>query len=89
MCSFPAADCTPAHATCLAQSPPFSLVPACLPIRDHARHSLPACNCRHAPQLKGADGVRSVYEMFRRVPGIDADKAPALFEYLGGEQKGA
>lgn len=40
-------------------------------------------------KLKGADGVRSVYEMFRRVPGIDAEKAPALFEYLGGEQKGA
>lgn len=33
-------------------------------------------------QLKGADGVRSVYDMFRKVPGISADNAPALFEYL-------
>ncbi|KAG2491041.1 hypothetical protein HYH03_010488 [Edaphochlamys debaryana] len=35
-----------------------------------------------ALKLKGADGVRSVYEMFRRVPGINPDVAPALFEYL-------
>ncbi|GIL63751.1 hypothetical protein Vafri_17765 [Volvox africanus] len=33
-------------------------------------------------KLKGADGVRSVYDMFRKVPGINADNAPALFEYL-------
>ncbi|GLC43520.1 hypothetical protein PLESTM_001482300 [Pleodorina starrii] len=33
-------------------------------------------------KLKGADGVRSVYDMFRKVPGISPDNAPALFEYL-------
>ncbi|KXZ51837.1 hypothetical protein GPECTOR_11g276 [Gonium pectorale] len=33
-------------------------------------------------KLKGADGVRSVYEMFRRVPGISPENAPALFDYL-------
>ncbi|KAG2423654.1 hypothetical protein HXX76_015171 [Chlamydomonas incerta] len=38
-------------------------------------------------KLKGADGVRSVYEMFRRVPGISPDNAPALFAYLAEAAK--
>ncbi|PNH00694.1 hypothetical protein TSOC_013467, partial [Tetrabaena socialis] len=37
-------------------------------------------------KLKGADGVRSVYDMFRRVPGISADNAPALFGYLASDR---
>lgn len=35
-----------------------------------------------ALKLKGADGVRSVYEMFRRVPGLNEQTAPELYAYL-------
>lgn len=35
-----------------------------------------------ALKLKGADGVRSVYEMFRRVPGLNDQTAPELHAYL-------
>lgn len=37
-------------------------------------------------KIKGADGVRSVYEMFMKVPGLDAKAAPLLWAYLGEER---
>lgn len=37
-------------------------------------------------KMKGADGVRSVYEMFHKLPGIDVVSAPQLCAYLGEER---
>ncbi|MEW5299869.1 MAG: hypothetical protein WDW36_002842 [Sanguina aurantia] len=37
-------------------------------------------------KMKGADGVRSVYEMFYKLPGIDVVSAPQLCAYLGEDR---